>query len=45
MKIISDTGPIIGLAKIDRLPILKDIADEILIPPIVKIQMLICKDL
>jgi len=34
MKIISDTGPLIGLAKIDRLPILKDIAAEILIPPV-----------
>lgn len=40
MKIISDTGPIIGLAKIDRLPILKDIADEILIPPMVYREIL-----
>lgn len=40
MKIISDTGPLIGLAKIDRLPILKDIAAEILIPPMVYRELL-----
>jgi len=35
MKIISNTGPIIGLAKIDRLFILKNIASEVVIPPMV----------
>lgn len=40
MKIISDTGPLIGLAKIDRLPILKNIAVEILIPPMVYRELL-----
>ena len=32
MKIISDTGPIIGLAKIKKLYLLQHIADEVLIP-------------
>ena len=32
MKIISDTGPIIGLAKINKLCLLQNIADEVLIP-------------
>lgn len=40
MKIVSNTGPLIGLAKIDRLPILKDIASEIFIPPIVYRELL-----
>lgn len=40
MKLISDTGPLIGLAKIDCLPILKDIAAEILIPPMVYRELL-----
>jgi predicted nucleic acid-binding protein len=35
MKIVCDTGPIIGLAKIDCLYILKEIASEVFIPPIV----------
>lgn len=35
MKIVSNTGPLIGLAKIDSLSILKDIASEVLIPPMV----------
>ncbi len=35
MKIISNTGPLIGLAKIDCLSILKMIASEVLIPPMV----------
>ncbi|MBW1796754.1 MAG: DUF3368 domain-containing protein [Deltaproteobacteria bacterium] len=35
MKIISDTGPIIGLAKIGKISLLKSIADEVLIPPMV----------
>jgi predicted nucleic acid-binding protein len=34
MKIVCDTGPIIGLAKIDCLYILKEIASEVFIPPI-----------
>ncbi len=35
MKIVSDTGPIIGLAKIGRIFLLKDLAAEVLIPPFV----------
>ena len=40
MKIVSNTGPIIGLAKINRLSILKDLAGEILIPPMVHRELL-----
>ncbi len=35
MKIVSDTGPIIGLAKIGKISLLKAIAEEVLIPPMV----------
>jgi predicted nucleic acid-binding protein len=35
MKIASNTGPIIGLAKIDLLSLLNQIASEVLIPPMV----------
>lgn len=35
MKVISDTGPIIALAKINCLSILKTMFSEILIPPVV----------
>lgn len=35
MKIISNTGPIIGLAKIRKIFLLKDIAERVLIPPMV----------
>lgn len=40
MKIVSDTGPLIGLAKIDCLSILKNIATEVLIPPMVHRELL-----
>ena len=40
MKIVSNTGPLIGLAKIDRLFILKDTASEVLIPPMVHKELL-----
>lgn len=40
MKIISNTGPIIGLAKIDQLFLLKKIASEVLIPPMVYRELL-----
>jgi predicted nucleic acid-binding protein len=40
MKIVSNTGPLIGLAKIDRLSILKDIASKIIIPPMVHRELL-----
>ncbi len=40
MKIVSNTGPLIGLAKIDRLFILKDIASEVSIPPAVHRELL-----
>jgi predicted nucleic acid-binding protein len=35
MRIVSDTGPIIGLAKIGRINLLGDIAKEVFIPPFV----------
>lgn len=35
MKIVSDTGPIIGLAKIGKIYLLEKYADEVLIPPMV----------
>ncbi len=40
MKIISNTGPIIGLAKIDKLSLLNDLAEEVLIPPLVYRELL-----
>ena len=33
VRIVSDTGPIIGLAKIGKIDLLKNLADAILIPP------------
>ena len=35
MKIVSDTGPIIGLSKIKKITLLKKIADEVFIPSMV----------
>ncbi|NEP57706.1 MAG: hypothetical protein F6K31_11880 [Symploca sp. SIO2G7] len=40
MKIISNTGPMIGLAKIDKLSLLNDLAEEVLIPPLVYRELL-----
>jgi len=39
MKIVSDTGPIIGLAKIDQIFLLKKMATEVLIPPFVQKEL------
>ena len=39
MKIVSDTGPIIGLAKIDQIFLLKKLATEVLIPPFVQKEL------
>jgi len=39
MIVISDTGPIIGLSKIDKIFLLKKIAKEILIPPMVQKEL------
>ena len=35
MKLVSNTGPIIGLAKIGRLDLLKSLVGDVLIPPFV----------
>jgi predicted nucleic acid-binding protein len=35
VKLVSNTGPIIGLAKIGRMDLLKSLAGEVLIPPFV----------
>lgn len=35
MKVISNTGPLIGLAKIRKIFLLKNVAEEVLIPPMV----------
>ncbi len=40
MRIISNTSPLIGLAKINALFILKEIASEVLIPPAVHRELL-----
>jgi predicted nucleic acid-binding protein len=40
MKIISNTGPIIGLAKINLLFLLNQIASEVLIPPMVHRELM-----
>mgnify|MGYP001050441779 CR=1 FL=1 len=40
MKIISNTGPLIGLAKIKQLSLLKSVAQVILIPPVVYRELL-----
>ena len=40
MKVISNTGPIIGLAKIDKLSLLKELSEEVLIPPLVYRELL-----
>jgi hypothetical protein len=40
MRIVSDTGPIIGLAKIGKLSLLTSLAEEIFIPPRVYRELL-----
>jgi len=35
MKLVSDTGPLIGLAKIGQIYLLKNLAEEVIIPPMV----------
>lgn len=40
MKVIADTGPLIGLAKIGKLYLLEKYVDEVLIPPIVYKELL-----
>lgn len=39
MKLISDAGPIIGLAKIGQIFLLKKLATEVLIPPFVQKEL------
>ncbi len=40
MKMVSNTSPIIGLAKIGRISLLKSMAEEVLIPPLVYRELL-----
>lgn len=40
MKIVSNTGPLIALAKIKQISLLKDIAEAVFIPPIVHRELL-----
>jgi len=40
MKIVSNTGPLIGLAKIAQISLLKSMAEEVLIPPAVHRELL-----
>ncbi len=40
MKIVADTGPIVGLAKIGKLHCLEHLVDEVLVPPIVYKELL-----
>lgn len=40
MIIVADTGPLIGLAKIQRIMLLEGLADTIIIPPMVRREML-----
>lgn len=40
MNIVSNTGPIIGLAKIGKLSLLGELAEEVLIPPMVYRELL-----
>jgi len=39
MIAVSDTGPIIGLAKANRLALLKNLFEKVLIPPIVRKEL------
>jgi len=39
MRAISNTGPIIALAKVDRLSLLKELFGEVVIPPIVNKEL------
>ena len=40
MTVVSDTGPLIALAKVDRLSLLEDLFGQIHIPPIVHRELL-----
>ena len=39
MRIVSNTGPIIGLAKVGKVGLLKSLAKEVLIPPFVQKEL------
>ncbi len=41
MKIVSNTGPIIGLGKIGLLFLLNQLASEVIIPPTVRRELLV----
>mgnify|MGYP001100006994 CR=1 FL=1 len=40
MKVVSNTGPLIGLAKIDQIFLLKSMAEAVFIPPRVYRELL-----
>ncbi|MBT9141602.1 MAG: hypothetical protein DDT30_02202 [Dehalococcoidia bacterium] len=40
MKVVSDTGPLIGLAKIDHIFLLKSMAEAVFIPPMIYRELL-----
>jgi uncharacterized protein len=40
MSVVSNTGPLIGLAKIDRLALLQQLFGEVFIPPVVHRELL-----
>ena len=40
MTVVSDTGPLIALAKVDHLPLLKALFGHVLIPPVVQRELL-----
>ncbi len=40
MTVVSDTGPLIALAKVDRLSLLEQLFEHVFIPPIVHRELL-----
>jgi len=40
VRVVADTGPLIALAKIEKLTLLKHVGDAIMIPPVVRRELL-----